>query len=111
LYHHHDSIIAITPRKLCKGRDCLLEFFSRENESQRAWQKKGSYWVWDDCLKHIIDAQGSHSLYLLGTSCVWIKESIILLPTIIKWDEFQYLQLNYFLLINITKFGKLINHV
>lgn len=84
LYHHHDSVIAIAPRKLCKGQDCLLEFLSQENESQRAWQKKGSYWVWDDCLKHIIDAQGSHSLYLLGTSCVQIKESIILLPTIIN---------------------------
>ncbi len=95
LYHHHDSVIAIAPRKLCKGQDCLLELFSQENESQKAWPKKGSYWVWDDCLKHIIDAQGSHSLYFLGTLCLDQREYYFA-TYYYKWDEFQYLLLNFF---------------
>ncbi len=103
LYHHHDSVIAIAPWKLSKGRDCLLTNFSQENESQRAWQKKGSYWVCDDCLKHIIDAQGSRSLYLLGTSCVWIKESIILLPTIINGMNFNI----YYWIFFINQYNKI----
>ncbi len=40
LYHHHDSVIAITPWKLCKGLDCLLEFFSQEMSLKEHDKKK-----------------------------------------------------------------------
>jgi hypothetical protein len=54
-------------------------------------------------LKHIIDAQGSRSLYLLGTSCVWIKESIILLPTIINGMNFNI----YYWIFFINQYNKI----